>query len=212
MRTFSARETSWLQELDGIELAGFPQRALAFLVDLLLALIALMLVVGLSALAWYQTRKLFGLPVPPHVKIDLRFGLEEDWRHFLLNGSISILYFGIVTWLGKGRSPGKRLLRIRVVSLVHPHLSLWHSIERGLGYAAAALEFGFGFLQYFIHPYHRTVQDRIAETIVVTERSFRAMEAGRLHTPPSSHEEEAPPEGQSALPLSTDDPQQSHLQ
>jgi len=33
-----------------------------------------------------------------------------------------------------------------------------------------ALEGGFGFLQYFIHPNRRTVHDRIAETIVVTVR------------------------------------------
>jgi uncharacterized RDD family membrane protein YckC len=29
------------------------------------------------------------------------------------------------------------------------------------------LEFGFGFMQYFIHPNQRTVHDRIADTIVV---------------------------------------------
>jgi hypothetical protein len=51
-------------------------------------------------------------------------------------------------------------------------MTLWHSIERALGYGAAALEFGFGFAQFFIHPYRRTVQDRIAETIVVKEKSY----------------------------------------
>ena len=33
MRNFSARETEWLQELDGIELAGFWWRAFAFSID-----------------------------------------------------------------------------------------------------------------------------------------------------------------------------------
>jgi uncharacterized RDD family membrane protein YckC len=46
---------------------------------------------------------------------------------------------------------------------------LWHAIERALGYGASALELGFGFLQYFIHPNKQTVHDRIAETIVVKE-------------------------------------------
>ena len=81
-----------------------------------------------------------------------------------------MLYFGLATYFGKGRTPGKRLLGIRVVSLVYQRLGLWHSIERALGYAASALEFGFGFLQYFVHPNRRTVHDRIAETIVVVER------------------------------------------
>jgi len=34
---------------------------------------------------------------------------------------------------------------------------------------ASFLEFGFGFVQYFIHPNRRTVHDRIAETIVIRE-------------------------------------------
>jgi len=53
--------------------------------------------------------------------------------------------------------------------LAHERLNLWHSIERALGYGASMLEFGFGFLQYFIHPNCQTVHDRIAETIVVSE-------------------------------------------
>jgi uncharacterized RDD family membrane protein YckC len=62
------------------------------------------------------------------------------------------------------------LLKIRVVSLAHEHISLWHAIERALGYGASTLELGFGFLQYFIHPNKQTVHDRIAETIVIQER------------------------------------------
>jgi len=69
-------------------------------------------------------------------------------------------------------------MSIRVVSTSHERLSLWHSIERALGYAASALEGGFGFAQYFVHPNHRTVHDRIAETIVVDEgRQRRAADA-----------------------------------
>jgi len=78
-------------------------------------------------------------------------------------------YFGLGTYLGKGRTIGKKLMRIRVLSLAHDHLTLWHSVERSLGYAASTLEGGFGFLQYFIQPNGQTVHDRIAETIVVSE-------------------------------------------
>jgi len=70
---------------------------------------------------------------------------------------------------------------ICAVSLVHERLSLWHSIERALGYGASALEFGFGFAQYFLRPNHRTVHDRIAEAIVVAEgrQQAAAASAGR---------------------------------
>jgi uncharacterized RDD family membrane protein YckC len=77
------------------------------------------------------------------------------------------LYFGLWTYFGHGQTLGKKLMKIRVISLVHEHLTLWHSIERSLGYGASILEGGFGFLQFFIHPNRQTVHDRIAETIVV---------------------------------------------
>jgi hypothetical protein len=64
-------------------------------------------------------------------------------------------------------------MKIRVVSLVHTHISFWHAVERALGYGATALEGGFGFIQFFIHPYRRCAQDRLAETIVVTEPSYQ---------------------------------------
>ncbi len=91
-------------------------------------------------------------------------GLDTWWAL-----AIVVLYFGTLTYFGHGQTPGKRLLRIRVVSLVHDHITLWQSIERALGYGASALELGFGFLQYFIHPNAQTVHDRIAETIVISE-------------------------------------------
>jgi uncharacterized RDD family membrane protein YckC len=79
----------------------------------------------------------------------------------------------MATYFGSGRTPGKALLGIRVVSLTHDRLSLWHSVERALGYGASMLECGFGFFPYFIHPNKRTVHDRIAETIVVLDPAGR---------------------------------------
>jgi uncharacterized RDD family membrane protein YckC len=81
-----------------------------------------------------------------------------------------VLYFGLATWRWNGRTIGKRLMKIRVVSIVHERMTLWHSIERALGYGAAALEFGFGFVAFFLDPNRRCAQDRLAETIVVDER------------------------------------------
>ena len=81
-----------------------------------------------------------------------------------------VAYFALATFAGNGSTPGKRLLGIRVVSLVHDRITLWHCVERALGYAASFLEAGFGFLQYFTHPNRQTVHDRIAETIVVRAR------------------------------------------
>jgi uncharacterized RDD family membrane protein YckC len=195
MRNFSARETEWLQELDGIELAPFVARAAAFLIDWALVSIVLSAVLMGSLLGYFKYRKTLGLPTPKTVSIDLRPNaskfasddpelfkrLDSEFVHILVDVAVPVLYFGLFTWKGKGRSPGKRIVKIRVVSLVHRHLTLWHSIERALGYGAAALEGGFGFVQFFIHPYRRCVQDRIAETIVVTERGYQLMQKKAAH-------------------------------
>ena len=69
-----------------------------------------------------------------------------------------------------GKSIGKRLLKIRVVSVIHDRIFSWHSIERSLWYGASFLEGGLGFIQYFIHPNRQTVHDLIAETIIVSVR------------------------------------------
>jgi hypothetical protein len=57
-----------------------------------------------------------------------------------------------------------------------------------------ALEGGFGFIQFFIHPYRRCAQDRLAETMVVTERGYQAMQLKQQHAllPDDDANEEAP--------------------
>jgi uncharacterized RDD family membrane protein YckC len=178
MQNFSARETEWLLELDGIELAGIHRRAGAFVMDIVLAYLSIMLLAGVKGFVIWVLHLIFRFQMPSHAfSIDM-----PRSEHGILPGTLfTVLYFGLFTWLGKGRSPGKRFMGIRVVSLMHRHLSLWHAIERALGYGAALLEGGFGFFQYFIHPYRRTVQDRIAETIVVTERGYQRMQRKLSH-------------------------------
>ena len=195
MRNFSARETEWLQELDGIELAPFWRRALAFVIDWTLISLVLTALTLSVVLGYFKYREAHGMTVPKTFHFDLKpedskFSsddpefvkeLDKEYVHVFIDIVVPVLYFGLFTWNGQGRSPGKRLLKIRVVSLVHRHLNLWHSIERALGYGAAALEGGFGFAQFFIHPYRRCVQDRIAETIVVTESGYQQMQAESQH-------------------------------
>ena len=49
-------------------------------------------------------------------------------------------------------------------------MGLWQSVERGLGYGAAVLELGLGFLQFFWDRNRMCAQDRLAETIVIDVR------------------------------------------
>jgi uncharacterized RDD family membrane protein YckC len=230
MRTFSARETEWLQELDGIELAGFWRRAFALAIDGLIIGMVLSILATAVGLGTYMYLRHHGKsltdiahmvgaketdgkdlnldielgpgPAAPPGKKVKGYRIDEDspfGETFKVINDIvvPILYFGVLLWKGKGRTPGKRLMKIRVVSIVHRHLSFWHSVERALGYGAAALEAGFGFIQFFIHPYRRCAQDRLAETIVVTERSYQALQDRLAHP--------LIPDGPTAPPPSTDE-------
>jgi len=146
MRTFSARETEWLRELDGIELAGFWRRAFAFFIDWTLVSIVLSVTVAGGMTAYLKMRERQGHKVPTKMNFDFRPGdtrikssdpafdqeMGNEFVHIFSDIAVPVLYFGLLTWKGNGRSPGKRLLKIRVVSIVHRHLSLWHSIERAL--------------------------------------------------------------------------------
>ena len=84
-----------------------------------------------------------------------------------LFGLLPVLYFTISFYFCKGQTIGKYFLRIKVLSLYHEHLGLWHCIERSLGYFASALEFGFGYIQAFWNPNRMTLHDKIGETIVI---------------------------------------------
>ena len=144
-------------ELDGVELASFGARACAFAIDFLIA--SALFLGALLAFGAITDR----LGIKGELKLELNF--FENWYSI----AYLVLFFGLSCYIGNGKTIGKRLMHIRVVSLVHHRMSLWHSVERALGYGASGLELGFGFVQYFIHPNRRTVHDRMAETIVIRE-------------------------------------------
>ena len=85
-----------------------------------------------------------------------------------------VLYFGLANYFGNGQTPGKWVARTRAMSLTGERMGLWQSIERGLGYGAAVLELGLGFLQFFWDRNRMCAQDRLAETIVIDVRKSKA--------------------------------------
>jgi uncharacterized RDD family membrane protein YckC len=156
MQLFNPRETARLKELEGVKLASFPRRTTAFLIDLFISV----LLSSLILLGYEYINGKFN--ADSDIKIDFNF---ENWYSIIA----TVVYFGLTTYFGNGKTLGKKLFKIRVVSITHPKMTFWQSIERALGYGASILEGGFGFIQFFINPNRRTVHDRIAETIVVDE-------------------------------------------
>ena len=163
---FNPHETARAESLAGIPLAAFGRRFAAYLIDIVLVFGTYTPAMdGLHFLLFNVLGMREELYRSAHVHAEFRFDLLTDvaWVLWL------VLYFGIWVWQSNGKTLGKWLLRIRVVSLTHERISFWQSAERALGYGASALEAGFGFLQYFLYPNHRCVHDRIAETIVIAE-------------------------------------------
>jgi len=161
-RLYHAHETERMHELNGVELASFASRAVAFLIDFLIA--GALFLAGLLLFFKLANRYTSLGANNQHITIELNF--FENWYSIVY----LVLFFGFSVYLGNGRTIGKRIMGIRVVSIVHHQMGFWHAIERALGYGASALEFGFGFAQYFIHPNRRTVHDRMAETIVIRDK------------------------------------------
>ena len=81
--------------------------------------------------------------------------------------AIPTIYFTVSTYFLNGQTIGKKLLKIRIVSLYHTKIGFWHCLERSLGYVASTLEFGLGFIQALWNPNRMALHDKIAETIVI---------------------------------------------
>lgn len=132
----------------------FWQRTLGYVIDICLALVV-----------WVPLEFSWRRYLLHETHIDLKWDFHE-----VGNILVMLLYWAAFNYFGNGRTPGKMLARTRVVSLTSDRLGLWQSIERALGYGAAILEGGLGFLQFFWDKNRMCAQDRLAETIVVDGR------------------------------------------
>jgi uncharacterized RDD family membrane protein YckC len=159
---FCARETDRERALEGVRLATFAQRAAGYILDLLLA-VAMW---GPLEVGW----RLFVL----HEK-----NVHVVWDfHEAGNIIVLLLYHGLFNYFRNGQTPGKWLAGTRAVSLTGERMGRWQSVERALGYGAAVLELGLGFLQFFWSENRMCAQDRLAETIVIDVRKPRPSASG----------------------------------
>ncbi len=96
-------------------------------------------------------------------------GIEFGW---------SALYFTFFPVIWRGRTPGKRLLRMRIVRLDGRPLGWWSALNRFGGYAASIFTGLLGFFEMFWDDNRQAMQDRIAATVVVLETGGRARSSG----------------------------------
>ena len=148
-------------------LATIKKRFVAFLIDCIVLIIIYFCILILFDLFNMDISK-----INVHGIFDVEIEMNNTPSYIItflkfLFGLLPVLYFAISFYFWKGKTIGKYFLRIKVLSLYHEHLGLWHCIERSLGYFASALEFGFGYLQAFWNPNRMTLHDKIGETIVI---------------------------------------------
>ena len=90
-----------------------------------------------------------------------RFSTALGWSGLFVG------WFTFWNFVTRGRSPGKALLRIRVVRLEGGKLRLWDCFARSAGYSASAATLMLGFLEAIWHPNRQAIHDKIAGTVVV---------------------------------------------
>lgn len=79
------------------------------------------------------------------------------------------LYFTTFLTLWKGRTPGKRILGIRVIRLDGQQIGWWAAFERFGGYAAGVATGLLGFVQIYWDRNRQGVHDKISETVVIRD-------------------------------------------
>ena len=165
-RVFELHGTERLHALEGLPLATFPQRALGYFIDVLVAVVF-----------WGPAEFLWRHYVLHEENIEMRW----DFHH-ASNIIVMVLYWALFNYFANGRTPGKFLARTQVMSLIGERMSFWQSVERALGYGAAVLEGGLGFVQFFWDKNGMCAQDRLAETIVVDVRKSTENRTRAQHT------------------------------
>ena len=80
------------------------------------------------------------------------------------------LYYSVFTAWFNGKTPGKRLMNIRVLKLNGDGLSLWESFGRYGGYGAGLATGLLGFMQIYWDPNRQAIQDKISETLVIHDK------------------------------------------
>ncbi|WP_394174628.1 RDD family protein [Thalassotalea litorea] len=94
-------------------------------------------------------------------------GLGFGWAAF---------YFTVCGSLFNGKTPGKKLLGIRVIQLDGTRLSIWDSFGRYGGYGAGLATGLLGFVQIYWDANRQAIQDKISATVVIDERKVAAEE------------------------------------
>ncbi len=93
--------------------------------------------------------------------------LEALGRKFGYGFGWAGLYFTLCVYLLAGQTPGKWLMRIKIIQLDGKKISVWNAFGRYGGYAASVVTGLSGFFQIYWDANRQGLHDKVASTVVV---------------------------------------------
>ena len=143
--------------------AGFISRLLAFSVDIII------IVVVLIFAGWMLNTMstIFQLSI-----LDSIATIFQIWVTSVIVILFSAVYY-IFFWTLVGRTPGKLLLGLRVVSRSGRPITFWQALRRYVGYYISAIALYIGYMWILIDNRRQGWHDKIADTFVVYEWEAR---------------------------------------
>jgi uncharacterized RDD family membrane protein YckC len=142
--------------------AGFVSRLFAFVLDVII------LIVAISLTTWLITFL--------DVLFDLENIMDADLIRFIVTILLTlVVYVGypMFFWTFTGKTVGMMLMGLRVVTTDGQYLSLGRSARRLIGYAISAIPFFLGFFWILIDDRRQGWHDKIAGTCVVYDWAAR---------------------------------------
>ncbi|RMH41898.1 MAG: RDD family protein [Deltaproteobacteria bacterium] len=150
--------------------AGFWRRGAGAAVDAAI-------VSPIAALLWWVASGVAGVALPPtrHRGLDfwLDLALTQDpalWGAIGLAAAIGVIYL-FLFHVTLARTPGMRLLHMRIIDLYGDPPSIARSAIRTLGYLACVATLGLGFLWIGFDRERRGLHDWLSGTYVVLDRN-----------------------------------------
>ncbi len=143
-----------------MELAGVSSRILAFMLDILLMVLFMLLSMVLASLILRFNSEAFKTVVP------------------LMLFVIFFSFHFLQEWLWKGKTVGKYLFRIRVMSLNGQPIGFWEAVGRNLMRIVDVYLSGIGLVPMLISPTERRFGDFLVGTVVVNEHKEKVRPYG----------------------------------
>lgn len=150
------------------EYAGFLSRAGAFITDLIIdALVLLVANWFVSALMMHFTRIDINAcpPIQPFTLSALACETTH-WSMLLFTALFGPLYY-FFFWILSGQTPGKYLFGLRIVRMNGHRMNLWNCLVRYLGYYLSFICLGLGYFNILINDRRQGWHDKLAGTCVV---------------------------------------------